>query len=296
MTQALDVGVPTPEVLGVEHVNHDGGLLSFSIQRLLPGRSLDELVGELSPSDLERFVIDGGELLARIHSAVPDRGIRHQLRLREDAEMARVVRIVGETLGAAAATVVEHGADFLREAVTTRPAPPLSLAQGDFSAQEPLDRRRRDRRRHRLGVRRACATGVRPRPLGGVGRRSLARPLRPAVGRLCASLRSRVGRCWLGASLRHRLGAGEARLEEPRSASAVSPLRRRHRPLRRPLTDSRTARPGSRAHGELTSIGTRHRQHSRGGRRGGTGFFERDPLCNPSSNLAGSRRVRGACW
>jgi len=132
MTQARDVGVPTPEVLGVEHVNHDGGLLSFSIQRLLPGRSLDELVGELSPSDLERIVIDGGELLARIHSAVPDRGIRHQLLLPEDADVARVVRIVGETLGAAAATVVEHGADLLREEVTTRPAPPLLLAQGDF--------------------------------------------------------------------------------------------------------------------------------------------------------------------
>ncbi|MGH3414094.1 MAG: phosphotransferase family protein [Marmoricola sp.] len=107
-------------------------MLSFSIQRLLPGRSLDELVGELSPSDLERFVIDGGELAARIHSAVPDRGIRHQLRLPEDADVARVVRIVGKTLGAAVATVVEHGAGFLREEVTTRPTPPLPLAQGDL--------------------------------------------------------------------------------------------------------------------------------------------------------------------
>ena len=31
MAQARGVGVPTPEVLGVEHVNHDGELLSFSI-------------------------------------------------------------------------------------------------------------------------------------------------------------------------------------------------------------------------------------------------------------------------
>ncbi len=52
MAQARAVGVPTPEVLGVEHVEHDGALLSFSIQRLLPGRSLDELAGELPAVDL----------------------------------------------------------------------------------------------------------------------------------------------------------------------------------------------------------------------------------------------------
>ena len=74
MAQARAVGVPTPEVLGVEHVEHDGELLSFSIQRLLSGRSLDELAGELPAVDLERLVMDGGELLARVHSVVPDRG------------------------------------------------------------------------------------------------------------------------------------------------------------------------------------------------------------------------------
>ena len=44
MAQVRGVGVPTPEVLGVEQVDHDGELLSFSIQRLVPGRSLDELL------------------------------------------------------------------------------------------------------------------------------------------------------------------------------------------------------------------------------------------------------------
>jgi hypothetical protein len=47
MAQARGAGVPTPEVLGVEQVDHDGELLSFSIQRVVPGRSLDELAGEL---------------------------------------------------------------------------------------------------------------------------------------------------------------------------------------------------------------------------------------------------------
>lgn len=132
MAQARDLGVPTPEVLGVEHLEHDGVLLSFSIQQFLPGRSLDQCVGELPHSELERLVVDGGELLAKIHSAVPDRGVPHQLRLPEDAAVARVVRIVGEALGADTASVVEQGAEFLREEVKTRLASTLSLAQGDF--------------------------------------------------------------------------------------------------------------------------------------------------------------------
>jgi hypothetical protein len=51
---ARGVGVPSPEVLGVEHVDHGGELLSFSIQRFVPGRSLEELVGELPAADLEQ--------------------------------------------------------------------------------------------------------------------------------------------------------------------------------------------------------------------------------------------------
>jgi hypothetical protein len=46
MARARAVGVPTPEVLGVEHVEHDG---------------------ELPAAYLEGLVMDGGELLARVH-------------------------------------------------------------------------------------------------------------------------------------------------------------------------------------------------------------------------------------
>jgi aminoglycoside phosphotransferase (APT) family kinase protein len=136
MAQARAVGVPTAEVLGLEHLDYDGELLSFSIQQFLPGRSLDELVGELPASDLERLVVDAGELLARVHSVVPDdeRGIRHELRMPEEREVARVE----EALGPAAATVVERGADFLYQEVTARPAPPFSLAQGDFCPKNLL--------------------------------------------------------------------------------------------------------------------------------------------------------------
>jgi aminoglycoside phosphotransferase (APT) family kinase protein len=132
MAQARDVGVPTPNVLGVEQVDHDGELLSFSILRLVPGRSLDELAGELPASDLERLVTDGGELLARVHSVVPDRGIRHELEPPDERFVARVARVAHQALGPEAAAVVERGADLLRDEVMTRPAPRLSLAHGDW--------------------------------------------------------------------------------------------------------------------------------------------------------------------
>src|SRR5918911_142385 len=121
MAQARGVGVPTPEVLGVEQVEHDGERLSLSIQRLVTGRSLDELAGGLPASDLERLVMDGGELLARVHSILPDRGIRHELQPPDERFVARVVRVAHQALGPAAAAVVERGADLLRDEVMTRP-------------------------------------------------------------------------------------------------------------------------------------------------------------------------------
>jgi aminoglycoside phosphotransferase (APT) family kinase protein len=132
MAQARAVGVPTAEVLGVEHLEHDGELLSFSIQHLLPGRSLDELVGELPAADLERLVMDGGELLARVHSLVPDRGVRHELQPPDEHALARGERIVEQTLGPSAVSVVERGAEFLRRELAARLAPSLVLVQGDW--------------------------------------------------------------------------------------------------------------------------------------------------------------------
>jgi aminoglycoside phosphotransferase (APT) family kinase protein len=132
MAQAREVGVPTPEVVGVEHVDHDGELLSFSVLRLVPGRSLDELSAGLPAEDLERLVVDSGELLARVHSVVPDRGMRHELQPLDEDVVARAVGVAGEVGGPAAATIVERGADLLRADVRTPPAPGLSLAHGDW--------------------------------------------------------------------------------------------------------------------------------------------------------------------
>jgi len=132
MAQAREVGVPTPDVLGVEQVEQDGELLSFSILRVLPGRSLDELASQLPATDVERLIVAGGELLARVHSLLPDRGIRHELVPPEDGVVADAVQAAHRMLGPAAAAVVERGAELLRDHVTTRSAPPLRLAHGDW--------------------------------------------------------------------------------------------------------------------------------------------------------------------
>ncbi len=132
MAQARGVGVPTPDVLGGEQVDHDGELLSFSILRFVPGRSLDELAGELPASDLERLIMDGGELLARLHSVVPDRGMPYELEPPDERFVTRAVHVADQELGPAAAAVVERGAELLRDEVMTRPSPRLSLAHGDW--------------------------------------------------------------------------------------------------------------------------------------------------------------------
>ncbi|MGW6195073.1 phosphotransferase family protein [Kribbella sp. NPDC055110] len=140
MEQARAVGVPTAEVLGVEHVDHDGELLSFSIQQFLPGRSLEDVIGELSAAELEQLVMEAGEILARVHSVTPDdrRGLQHELQLPEEHEVNRVASIVRDTISPAAAAVVERGADFLRQELQTRATPPESLVHGDFCPKNLL--------------------------------------------------------------------------------------------------------------------------------------------------------------
>jgi aminoglycoside phosphotransferase (APT) family kinase protein len=132
MAKARAVGVPTPDVIGVEQVEHDGELLSFSVLQLLPGRSLEELAGELPASDLERLVMAAGELLARVHSVVPDRGTRKELVPPDEDLVAFAARVAHDAVGPGAAAVVERGADLVRHEVTARPVPRPWLAHGDW--------------------------------------------------------------------------------------------------------------------------------------------------------------------
>jgi aminoglycoside phosphotransferase (APT) family kinase protein len=140
MAQARAAGVPTPEVLAVDHVDHEGGLLSVSIQEFLPGQSLADLVDRSPVSDLERLVTDAGEILARIHGVVPEsgRGSRHDLRMPDEDTLTRILRNVAETLDTAAAAVIERGIDLLRHEMATRAMPRFSLAQGDFMPKNLL--------------------------------------------------------------------------------------------------------------------------------------------------------------
>ncbi|WP_375431832.1 phosphotransferase family protein [uncultured Friedmanniella sp.] len=134
MTQARAAGVPTPEVFGLEHREYGDDVLSFSVQELLPGRSLDEILPLLSDHDVEQLLLDAGEKMARVHSVVPDgeHGIPHPLRHPESHTVAAVSRSLGETFGPAAAATVERGADFLCEAIAVGVPSLSALGQGDF--------------------------------------------------------------------------------------------------------------------------------------------------------------------
>lgn len=132
MAQARGVGVPTPHVHGVEHVQHEGELLSVSVSNLMPGRPLDELVGVLPASTIDRLVMDAGELLARLHSIVPDRGVGRTLEPPSEQLTERSISVAAAVFGAAAVEIVERGARQLGNGLRSRPPPRLSLAHGDW--------------------------------------------------------------------------------------------------------------------------------------------------------------------
>jgi aminoglycoside phosphotransferase (APT) family kinase protein len=83
-------------------------------------------------ADVERLVMDSGELLARVHSIVPDRGTSLELRSPDEDSFARAIRIVEQTFGASGVAVVERGADLVRHELATRPRPTVALAHGDW--------------------------------------------------------------------------------------------------------------------------------------------------------------------
>jgi len=131
MELARKAGVPTPDVLGVEHVEHDGQLLSFSVLSPLPGRPLGELLDTLDTATIQRLVEHAGALLARVHSVETERGVRHDLVGRDPEELERALRAVHDTLGQQATATVERGARMLEDRLAG-PQPPMSLGHGDW--------------------------------------------------------------------------------------------------------------------------------------------------------------------
>mgnify|MGYP001944003246 CR=1 FL=1 len=132
MALARDVGVPAPNVLGVEHVEHEGQQRSFSVLELVPGRALSELVGELPSADVERLVVESGVLLARLHSVFSDQETRHELKPLGEDLVTRVLRNVDQSLGAQAVTVTQRGVDLYRHTLQTRVDPKPRLTHGDW--------------------------------------------------------------------------------------------------------------------------------------------------------------------
>jgi len=132
IAQARAVGVPAPDVLGVEQVEHGDELLSFSVLQLVPGRALDELVGTLSPEEIKRIIVESGELLARLHSVQTERGLRHDLKPLDDNLVSRVVEVADREVGSHAANVVTRGVELLSNEIANRAPPRMSLVHGDW--------------------------------------------------------------------------------------------------------------------------------------------------------------------
>lgn len=132
ITQARGVGIPAPEVFGVEHIQHEGALLSFSVLSVIQGQSLADLVAEVTADKLERIVMDAGELLAHLNSISPARGIMHQVNPPADVVVERAAQTAHHIVGPEAAYMVEQGAAFLTTQLKMSAMPEMVLAHGDW--------------------------------------------------------------------------------------------------------------------------------------------------------------------
>ena len=84
ITEARAAGVPVPETVALDwiEVEGDDGTVqrrAVALQRCLPGRPLNALIGDVSNDDVAALILQAGEYLARIHgvrrSARTNRGI-----------------------------------------------------------------------------------------------------------------------------------------------------------------------------------------------------------------------------
>lgn len=144
---ARDAGLPVPEILLIEHHPSEADaavIVSFCVQRRLPGVSIARRRPRLRDGELAAFTRTSGRLLARVHEiAVTGRGPitpdGHPATPDGKDDLDRVDGL--------AAYVVERGVDLVlaraaADAVTVhRPlldAAPLTLVHGDWSLQHFL--------------------------------------------------------------------------------------------------------------------------------------------------------------
>ena len=133
MAQARTVGVPTPDVLGIRHVEHQGEVLSFSVLQMLAGKPLSELAGTLPTLELERLVAHSARLMARLHSvSPPEQGQQHAVLPVDVDTTERALRIAEQVVDASAAVVVQRGVELISRWARTSAAPKRSLVHGDW--------------------------------------------------------------------------------------------------------------------------------------------------------------------
>ncbi|MEM7093827.1 MAG: aminoglycoside phosphotransferase family protein [Actinomycetota bacterium] len=112
---ARGVGIHGPDVLGVEHIEHEGELLSFSVLKRADGRPLHELVGVLAEEVVDGVIIEAGEMLARLHTLHTDRGICRRPELPGEEVVGRAIDAASR-FGSDAGSVANRGVQLLREA------------------------------------------------------------------------------------------------------------------------------------------------------------------------------------
>ena len=233
MAQARAVGVPTPDVLGVAHVDHDGELLAFSINA-----SCRAARSTRSPASCRRRIPSGWSWTAASCWRACTASCPTAASATSPARPTSAPSPAGR-------------ASSRRRSVRRRPRSSSAGLSSSVASWLPALRRRwrcaqRLAAKHLLiddgtivgvidwGARRSALAGVRPRPLGGVRWRRPARPLGPAAPRVA---RSPIPmRLTPGARVRRRLGGRSPRLAYPRLAGTDSAMRGRDRPLRRRLT------------------------------------------------------------
>ena len=130
---ARQAEVPAPDVLGVEHREHDGELLSFSILSIVRGRPLAELADDLTDETLNGLVEQCGELLAKLQSVAPEREVRHTIEPPDKRALEQAMTIARTSPSPnEARRIIEAGAEMVRDHVATSPPQRTTLAHGDW--------------------------------------------------------------------------------------------------------------------------------------------------------------------
>ena len=135
---ARAAGLPVPETIAIETVEVDvrgrTQQREFCLQRRLPGRPLEELVTQLSGSEVRSLILRAGELLGRLHGVVwPDSPPRPLWSLPSD-ETVREMCERTELLGGDPRDV-ERALEIAADVLESHEPGEARLVHGDYSTK-----------------------------------------------------------------------------------------------------------------------------------------------------------------